>query len=405
VAEHLKAGLSRPHPLTRLAGVALAMVVPTTSAAEIPVHNSGSGMPHAIYLDFDGHFEPQSEYLCEGLSPLSYPEGWPLDVTASDISATVDPELVTAIWQAVADDFAPFNVNVTTDQTKAPGSTNTRTVRVAIGLLSLPELGVAPPICESDSLAHPAYLNPRISPVVFVALDPAQSVNARHIAKRVSHEAGHLYGLAHHLAAAVLLDDWIMASQRPAMRYIWRSGLNASGRLQNDPQHLAGILGLRQDEPMPATMKTFITSNPNGPSGLFAQGTFALSADGDDYVFTVGGAGSFNFEVMNGIWTHPLSPVIGSEPNARYRLEVRTQTGAIVLACPEATSFTLTASTQGSIGGLNCATQPANLVVGTTYRLRVARHSTSALPGNIGRYTVSVRGVPPRPPLPAPGVR
>ena len=64
-----------------------------------------------IHLDFDGHFEPASTSRCA----VGTVEGWPTDVTVGDVSGAVDPAFVRQIWEAVAEDFAPFEVNVTTD--------------------------------------------------------------------------------------------------------------------------------------------------------------------------------------------------------------------------------------------------------------------------------------------------
>jgi hypothetical protein len=380
----------------QLAGAAVALLLPVTTSAEVPILNSDYSAPHVIYLDFDGHDEPASEYTCPGGGP----EGWSIAVSASDVSADVTATLVREIWEAVAEDFAPFRVNVTTDPTREPGPTSVNAIRVAIGVLSpLEGLGYSPAICESDSLAHPPYLNPRISDVSIVKLDPSKAVSAKDVAKRISHEAGHLYGLVHHVASPGVFDGWIMSGQLPASRHVWRNGKNEFGQTQNDVEQLALLLGRRADETNPANFKSFITTNPN-VSGLYIHGTIAEANDWDDFRFAVGGAGPITFQLSAGIWTNPLAPVVGTEPNARYRLEVRSGDGRFLLACPEAWTFTLAATHQPSAPGANCVTAPASLLVGETYRVRVVRHSTSSLPGNVGRYTVVVRGAPQGPPNP-----
>lgn len=383
-----------------LVGVALASLMPVTTSAGVPVLNSDYRAPHVIYLDFDGHVESAAPHLCPLANGAFLQEGYTQDVVVGDVSADLDTTLIAEIWEAVAEDFAPFEVNVTTDPAFEPGPESARAVRVAIGLvrddlLRKGELGFAPPICAADSLQNPAYLNPYIAHVVVVHLDPSYEVYAADIAKRISHEAGHLYGLIHHTAAAGLLDDWIMALQRSApLRYVWRKGYNEKMAWQDDVEQLAHVLGRRSDEANPANLRSFITLNAT--SGLYAHATFAHEADLDDFLFTVGRAGQLNFEIIPGVWTSPIVPTGSVEPveaNARYLLQVRSGDGRVLLACPEATTFTLSAVTQPTIATNDCLNRPATLLVGSTYRLRVIRHSNSRLPGNVGRYTVIVRSL------------
>jgi len=116
------------------------------------------------------------------------------------VSGAVDPAFVRQIWEAVAEDVAPFEVNVTTDPDSPRASG--RGLRVAIGPVHIESanprkestnppkaLGYSPAICESDSLQHPVYLKPRIPNVAVVDYQTTSSVSAREMAKRISHEA------------------------------------------------------------------------------------------------------------------------------------------------------------------------------------------------------------------------
>ena len=72
----------------------------------IPVLNSNPAAPIALYLDFDGHVQQDGRTVTAVL-PFS------VDADTSSLSA-VDVAAIREIWQRVAEDFAPFNVNVTT---------------------------------------------------------------------------------------------------------------------------------------------------------------------------------------------------------------------------------------------------------------------------------------------------
>ena len=98
----------------------------------------------------------------------------------------------------------------------------------------------------------------------------------------------------------------------------------------------------------------------------------------------------------------PHRPV-GAEPNARYKLVIKDENGRHTIVCPAQQTFTMQVTTQPTLG-LDCLNHPPALRVGVTYRLRVYHGGPTWLPGNIGRYTVTVRDVTPRPepPLPMP---
>jgi hypothetical protein len=235
-----------------------------------------------------------------------------------------------------------------------------------------------------------------------VHLDPWSTVNPREIAKRISHEAGHLYGLSHHTAPQGLFDDWIMAPQRASTRYVWRVGPNEFGQPQDDLAQLAWLLGRRADEPTPGQLQIAerITLQGVEFGGLYAYGTLATAGDADDYLFTVPSADSLVFQVFAGVWTNPFTPIAGSEPNVRYRIQIRSQSGGVTLACPTDLPFTLSTTTQSVLSHPDCAQYPTPLRVGATYRVRVFRHPSDKLPGHLGRYTVHVRGSSPPPPAP-----
>ena len=371
----------------------------TSTFAEVPRLNSDANAPHTIYLDFDGHVEPKSKYTCP--PPLNgTPEGWPIDISVTDISRTITATQVREIWEAVSEDFAPFNVNVTTDAARAPGSETANALRIAIGGLSTDHLGLAPSGCE-DLLANPPYLNPRIANVAVVALDP-RTVLPRQAAAAISHEAGHLYGLAHHTAKSpTLLDRWIVAAFLPGQRYIWRNGENEFGRHQDDLAQLEWLLGRRPDElnPVVLTRAERITSAGTELSGFYANGTIAREYDFDDFVFTAPPVPSLTFRVQAGIWANPFSTSVGIEPNLRYRVEVLTGNGNVTIACPDSALSTLEVTSAGTVALGDCTTPP-KLAVGTSYRVRVHRDARDALPGNVGRYTVKI-DVPSWPPQPS----
>lgn len=176
-------------PVTPGGGSPSGEVNPLTS---IPVLNSLVGAPVNIYLDFDGHTESQDwpSSRTTGTGPVVTPV-YDLD---NDLTTFSDEELRTIeeIWYRMSEDYAPFNVNVTTVN---PGTfLDFENVLVSFG-------GDGAWIGSPGGVA---YLDAFNSPVVntcYVFTDNTGKGNIDHAkgsALAGSHEVGHQLGLLHH---------------------------------------------------------------------------------------------------------------------------------------------------------------------------------------------------------------
>ena len=76
----------------------------------LPALHSNPGASATLFLDFDGHFEPVWGSYTDVTTPVYDVDG--------DATTFSDTELanIASIWARVAEDFAPFNVDVTTAQ-------------------------------------------------------------------------------------------------------------------------------------------------------------------------------------------------------------------------------------------------------------------------------------------------
>ncbi|KAI8465938.1 MAG: hypothetical protein J3K34DRAFT_74685 [Monoraphidium minutum] len=117
----------------------------------------------------------------------------PYDVNG-DPGSFSDLELryIVSMWRAVAEDFSPFNVDVTTE--KPDYSLFRRGHRIVIGghptWLNPPVNGIA----VQDGFGHPGFGNPPAAAFVFSA---RLLGNPKAIADVISHEAGHTMGVRH----------------------------------------------------------------------------------------------------------------------------------------------------------------------------------------------------------------
>src|SRR5437667_2184992 len=75
---------------------------------DVPQLSSRLGAAATIYLDFDGHFEAAWKSFSNVTTPAYDRDGDPTSFSASELSS------INEVWTRVAEDFAPFNVNVTT---------------------------------------------------------------------------------------------------------------------------------------------------------------------------------------------------------------------------------------------------------------------------------------------------
>ena len=174
-----------------------ATVVPTSETFTL---HSRPGAQRVIYLDFDGYALSgtawNSSYgLADGYLLSAY------DANGQPAFSDAELQQFQSIWQRVAEDFAPFDVDVTTED---PGTdainrasaadevygtraviTNETAVQAQCGCGGHAYLGVF-----SRADAH-AYFQPAI---VYAR---SMSWNAKHTAEAISHEVGHNLGLSH----------------------------------------------------------------------------------------------------------------------------------------------------------------------------------------------------------------
>jgi hypothetical protein len=143
--------------------------------AQIPLLNSYPVSSATIYLDFDGQY----------VTGTSWNWGGPIDAQP----ATISTAAITEIFNRVAEDYRPFNVNVTTDSAVYLSAPRNKRMRVIVTATSN-WYGNAGGVAYVGSFAWgddtPCW--------VFSTL---LQNNTKWIAEAVSHEAGHTLSLQH----------------------------------------------------------------------------------------------------------------------------------------------------------------------------------------------------------------
>lgn len=207
------------------------------------------GAPWTILVDLDG------------AENVRFDSGRVFDIPAyGGTEADVD-----RIMALVSEDWAPFNVNVTNSPALASG----RTLRVCVGGYSQ-YYGVGG-VAVLGTMLESHY------PDVAFVFSAAQGEDPRAVGDRISHEAGHAFGLLHQSlwVSGTLVNDYrsavapyalapIMGGMDSRDRATWSAGLNDNGVWQDDVAKLGSVLGFRPDEPTTTIVSGF-SGLLNGP--------------------------------------------------------------------------------------------------------------------------------------------
>lgn len=164
-------------------------VAPAADVPGDPAGGSKPGAPYTVYLDFDG----------ASLRNTEWNRFYEQDVfELAPNAAAADAAYVYQVWARVAEDYAPFDVNVTTTD---PGADALHKTSADDG-----EYGMTAVVTDTDDI-EPAqdaggrawaggFGNAFLSPAMIFA-PVARDSNAPDVGNIVSHEVGHTFGLDH----------------------------------------------------------------------------------------------------------------------------------------------------------------------------------------------------------------
>ncbi len=309
---------------------------------------SKPGNPRTIYLDFTGDTITGTGWNSSyGATIVAEP--WSQDATPGAFSSA-ELTAMHSIWARVAEDYAPFNVNVTTkdlgatainradssDQvfgTRILMTTGNNSVRTACGCGGVAYVGVFDSV---GSYYQPAF--------VF-------NTGTKQAAEAASHEAGHNMGLGHDGTQSASYytgqGSWapIMGVGYSVPIVQWSKGeYSGANRTEDDYGIMAGNgLVVAGDD------------HGNGPStatvlsdaSFIVDGIISTPTDTDVFTFTSGG----------GSMTLAASPATVS-PNLDLSMELRTGAGALV-AASNPTSGTTNSDVASGMGASLSVTIPA----------------------------------------------
>lgn len=169
------------------------------NAADAFALHSKPGSNRVIYLDFNGHTASNTAWYSGAMTAQAYDvDGNPSAFSAKELSN------IKEIWQRVAEDYAPFDVDITTEEPSASAlerisSSDSQYGTRAVITRSTPQL------CD-QSCGGIAYVNVfsfysssspgRFQPA-WVFFDKLGGGYPKYVAEAISHEVGHNLNLTH----------------------------------------------------------------------------------------------------------------------------------------------------------------------------------------------------------------
>jgi hypothetical protein len=332
------------------------------------------GAQRTIYLDFDGASVTGTAWNDnDALGTGAVVDAAPFDADGDPASfGAAERATIRSIWERVSQDFAPFEVDVTTEEpapealTRASLDDETYGVTVVLtdgpaiadtcGCGGLAWVDVFDAVGDAHDHFQPAFV-----------FTPGVGHEAKYVAEAVSHEAGHNLGLVHdstssatyyrgHGAWAPIMGD---GYYRPVVQ--WSRGEYVDARnngtivLQDDVAEMAGNgIPLRPDDHGGSAP----TATPlAGPGPWTAHGLISTAADQDWFRIDVPAAGAVTVHVA----PSAVSGGRGVSPNLDVRLSIRSAAGEVVFDDPTSSQID-----NDHAAGLD-ATITRNLAAGTWY--------------------------------------
>jgi hypothetical protein len=333
----------------------------TFPITNLPLLSSNPGATATIVLDFDGNTLANWYTFTNANTPV-----YDIDGDATTFS-TQELANIREIWTRVSEDYAPFNVNVTTVD---PGVLIDRAVcKVAIGGANSDWYGSA---TAGGVALLGAFTNASLENVGFAFTANLNNGNAKTVAEAVSHEAGHMFGLQHQSEwfGNTLINPYSQGNSAwaPIMGVgyysavtTWYNGPTPQGpfAFQDDMSILANAnngFGYRTN-----SIGTAATAASLGTTGTATiNGIIAQNGDRNYYEFsTAGGLVSFNVNT------------IGIGANLDSVLEIQDASGTVLFTANSA--FNLNSRLNVALGA------------GTYYA--VVRSTT--VYGYVGQYTMT----------------
>ena len=373
----------------------------------LPALDSNPSAPATLYLDFHGNFERDWWQYDDNHKAVHYSNiTTPVFDTDGNTAAfsTTEQSLIKEIWSRVAEDYAPFNINVSTDYYGT--FNNGQAVKAVIGgnntdWLKQNASGISSIGSFSDDAPNEVFVfNLMTWATAGVKNGDGVIISGpAAIATTVSHEAGHSFGLRHHAlynADGTTITNYdpgtstwtpIMGDNLASDRTTWYAGPTDQGAKtwQDDIAVLSGSadgFGLKADDHTSsiATADSLTTGIRVGT--LTGKGIINNINDIDTFKFTTGG-GSLQITVNSATYGPnliPLEALYSSTGALVARVSYFSPTQSIISTTLTAGTYYVMVMSYGDYGDLGqySVTVSFNTVLVSGSTLAISTTTTTA---------------------------
>lgn len=247
------------------------------------------GVSRVIYLDFNGHTTSSTSWngYSGGAPIVSAPFSLDADPTSFSDS---ERGLIQRIWQRVAEDYAPFGVDVTTEDPGLESLRKTTSSDAAYGV----RVVISPTNWYNGSAGGVAYIGSFSynSDTPCFAFTQQLANGEKYIAEAVSHEVGHTLGLYHdgvsggteyyggHAGWAPIMG---VGYYQPVVQFS-KGEYTSPTNTQDDLAVIATHVPIAGDDHSNTTANATTISGPNVATG----GTIETRSDVDVFVLNAG---------------------------------------------------------------------------------------------------------------------
>ena len=294
--------------------------------------HSRPGAKRTVYLNFRGAKLSGTAWNGSSTTLTALPfdtDGIPYSSSAAEL------QRIQYIWQRVAEDFAPFDVDVTTEPPPADRLTRSGSLDDVFGTTVLITSRSGVYSCNCGGVAYigvyddtSEYYKPAL-----VFYDALGAGNEKYVAEAASHEAGHNMGLLHdgysgggyYGGQGSGATGWapIMGVGYDRALVQWSKGQYATANNVQDDYVVMATNGLplRTDDHGSSigTARSLPGTTAGGITTLNIQGVIERPSDVDVFSFS-SGAGALSFKVL---------PAARS-PNLDVRVELRNAAGSLL---------------------------------------------------------------------------
>lgn len=345
----------------------LKLLADNNYVAAVPAFSSNPSATDSLYLDFDGHAASDA-WGAYNATPFDF-NGDPSQFSPAEQLA------IKNVWRTAAEDFSPFNLNVTTvlPATFGDGLAQRMVITDSDSTIIGQPSGDLGDSYEGSyttggTADNVSFVFAENFPLYGGGISGRAMARAEEMGSTVSHEFGHPLGLLHYKSQAgtgigSVYPDGIMATPDIGLnREIWKTGTNEAGNAQDDMAVISSptnTIGYRADDHGNAQATATIINLSNGSGS--ANGVISDPVNDVDYFqFTASGTTLVN--VTTDPFVNDLDPV----------LELYNFNGALLATSDPSNSFN--------------ASITQTLAAGT-YFAAVRGHRT---PGDAGQYTIRV---------------